>query len=350
MKKVLITGISGQDGYFLAKNLLKKNYKVFGLVRRNSINNFKRIDFLKFKYPKLIKNLKLIQGDLIDSSSIQNALKISKPDLIFNLAAQSEVGLSFQQPQYTFLVNTLGVLNFLEQIRINKLSCRFYQASTSEVFGNQLDNSKKIKIINEKNIFLPESPYANSKLASHHLISNYRQGYNIHAVSGLLFNHESELRSPYFVTKKIISSLVKIKLGVIDKFYLGNINSIRDWGYAEEYVLGMIKILNYNNPTDFILASGKSYSVKQFVNMACDQLNLKTKWIGNDLNEKLINSNNSKTFIEIDKNLFRPSDVNFLKGDSSLAEKKLNWKAEKDINYLIKKMIDFEIKYPTFFN
>ena len=350
MKNALITGISGQDGYFLAKNLLKKNYKVFGLVRRNSTSNYRRINFLKDNYPKLIKNLRIIDGDLIDYASIQNALKVSKPDFVYNLAAQSEVGLSFIQPQYTFSVNYLGVLNFLEQIKINKVSCRFYQASTSEIFGNQILNKKGIKHINENTRFHPESPYANSKLASHYLISNYRKAYNLHAVSGILFNHESELRSPYFVTKKIISSLVKVKLGEIDKFHLGNIYAKRDWGYAEEYVHGMIKMLKYNNPTDFVLASGKSYSVKQFVNLSCEYLNLKTKWIGSGNDEKLINKNNNKIIIQIDKNLFRPNDVNFLRGSSRLANQKLNWKAEKDIDYLIKRMVDFEIKYPTFFN
>ncbi len=340
MKIALITGVTGQDGAYLSEFLLNKNYIVHGIKRRTSQFNTHRIDHLFIKQKNLNKpNFILHHGDLNDTLSLQNIIKKIKPNEIYNLAAQSHVAVSFEQPEYTANSDALGVLRILEAVRILGLKkIKIYQAGTSEMFGKVMEVPQ-----NEKTPFYPRSPYGAAKLYGHWISINYREAYNMFVSNGILFNHESPLRGETFVTKKIIQSLVKIKLGYNEKLTLGNLYSKRDWGHAKDYVEAMWKILQYHKPADFVISTGKQYSIKEFVNLVAKKLKLKLKWKGKGINERGLNENN-KVIIKLSKKYFRPSEVDSLIGDSTKARRLLKWKPKYDINKLISEMVDFELK------
>jgi GDPmannose 4,6-dehydratase len=339
-KKALITGITGQDGSLLAKFLLKKNYIVHGIKRRSSSFNTGRIDDVYKDFHE--KNVKLFlhYGDLTDSSSIISLIKNIKPDEIYNLGAQSHVKVSFETPEYTANSDAIGTLRILEAIRILNLQkkVRFYQASTSEMFGNAKTPQS------EETPFAPVSPYGTAKLYAHFITKNYREAYGIFASSGILFNHESSSRGETFVTRKIIIGAIKILMKKQKKLFLGNLDAIRDWGHAEDYVRGMWLILQHNKPDDFVLATGKSYSIRRFVEIVFAKLGIKIIWSGRGLNEKGINKETKEEVILIDKNYFRPNEVNNLRGNYSKAKKILKWKPQISFNQLIDNMIKDEIK------
>ena len=342
MKKAIITGITGQDGYYLTKLLLKKKYQVHGIKRRTSLINTQRIDeFFDDKRLK-DKNFFLHHGDMTDSSSLISLINKVKPDEIYNLAAQSHVKVSFEIPEYTANSDALGVLRLLEAVKSAGLikKTKIYQASTSELYG-------KIKAPqNEKTQFYPRSPYAIAKLYAYWMIVNYREAYNFFASNGILFNHESPIRGETFVTRKITIGLAKIKLGKQKKLELGNIYAKRDWGHAADYAEAMWKILQNKKPDDFVIATGKQYSVKDFVNIAAKKLNINLIWRGNGLNEVGIDKKTSKTIITINEKYFRPTEVASLKGDYKKAKKILNWKPKITFKELVHEMVvsDFNIQ------
>ena len=336
MKTAFITGVTGQDGSYLAKYLIDNQYKVYGLVRRTSLDPMTRLDILKIKN-KII----FLFCDLSETSRISDYIKKIKPDLIFNLGAQSFVTYSYQNPIYTDQINNLAVINFLENIKAHSKKTRFYQASSSEMYGS---NIKKEKKLNENSYFNPISPYSIAKLSAYHYVRMYRNSYNVYAANGILFNHESPLRGDHFVTKKIIKALVEIKLGKKkDTLKLGNIYSKRDWGHAKDYVEMMYKILKQKKPDDYVISSEKQYTIKQFVNLVCKKLKIQIGWQGKGLKEKAIQKDGKK-LIEISKRLFRPQDVTYLLGDASKAKQVLNWKPKQNIDYLIDDMINFELQ------
>tara|TARA_Y100000389_G_scaffold190921_1_gene216359 strand:- start:11 stop:1093 length:1083 start_codon:yes stop_codon:yes gene_type:complete len=336
MKKAIITGITGQDGYYLTKLLLKKNYKVYGIKRRTSLINTQRID--EFFNNKKLHNKKftLFHGDMTDSSSLIGILNKIKPDEIYNLAAQSHVQVSFEIPEYTANSDAIGVLRLLEAVKsanlINKT--KVYQASTSELYG-------KVKEIpqNEKTPFYPRSPYAVAKQYAYWIIVNYREAYGMFACNGILFNHESPLRGETFVTRKITIGLSRIKLGLQKELVLGNLNAKRDWGHAKDYAEAMWKMLQLKKPDDFVIATGKQYSVKDFVNISAKYLGMNIKWTGKGINEKGIDIKTGKTIIKIGKRYFRPTEVETLLGDAKKAKKILNWKPKTSFNQMVKEMV-----------
>ena len=337
-KKALIYGVTGQDGSYLSELLLKKNYVVHGVKRRSSSLNTSRIDHLYQDPQQKNKNFILHYGDISDSISVNNLISKIKPDEIYNLAAQSHVGVSFQIPEYTANVDGLGALRILEAIKsldsVKKI--KFYQAGTSEMFG-KTDGGFQ----NEKTKFYPRSPYAAAKIYAHWITINYRESYNLFACNGILFNHESPVRGETFVTKKIISGLCKIKKKKLNTLYLGNLYSKRDWGHAQDYVEAMWKMLQQKKPEDFVIATGKQYTVKQFINLVCKQLEIKIKWKGKGLKEKAYNDD-GKAIIKIDKSYFRPTEVDSLLGDASKARRILSWKPKMSVDDLIKDMITHE--------
>ena len=339
-KKALIFGITGQDGSYLSELLLKKNYEVHGVKRRSSSINTNRIDHIYQDPYQKKRNFILHYGDVTDSTSVSQIIKKIKPHEIYNLAAQSHVAVSFEVPEYTANADALGALRILEAIKFHNLQkiTKFYQAGTSEMFG-------KVQAIpqNEKTDFYPLSPYGVAKVYAHWITRNYREAYNIFASNGILFNHESPRRGETFVTKKIISAMCRIKLGKQKKLFLGNLYAKRDWGHAKDYCFAMWKILQHKKPDDFIIATGKQYSIKQFINLVAKKLKMQITWKGKGLNEKGYN-NKKEPIIECDKNYFRPLDVNTLLGDSSKAKKLLKWKPKIDITMLIDEMIEFELK------
>jgi GDPmannose 4,6-dehydratase len=334
-KIALITGISGQDGAYLAHFLLKKNYIVIGSDRRSSRNNQWRLKRLGIQNKVIIEDMEL--SEIFETKGL---LKKYRFDEIYNLASQSFVASSFSSPLNTCNVTGLSVLRILECIKNVSPKTKFYQASSSEIFGDVLQ-----KFQNEKTPFNPQSPYAVAKVFGHFITKNYREAYNLFAVSGILFNHESPLRGEEFVTRKIILSFLKIINGDLEYMELGNIYSKRDWGYAKEYVEAMWKMLQNKKPEDYVIATGKTYSIKQFIDHAANYLELKTKWIGKGMEEKLINTINNKIIIKISPIFFRPVEVNLLKGDSSRAKKDLNWKPKVNLKELVKIMIEEEKKY-----
>ena len=339
-KVALIFGITGQDGSYLAELLLKKNYIVNGVKRRSSSINTFRVDHIYQDPHEKNYRFKLHYGDITDSSSVSSLIKKTKPDEIYNLAAQSHVAVSFEVPEYTANADALGALRILEAIKFHKLEkkTKFYQAGTSEMYG-------KVQSIpqNEKTNFYPLSPYGVAKLYAHWITKNYREAYNIFACNGILFNHESPRRGETFVTKKIVSALCKIKLGKQKKLFLGNLDAKRDWGHARDYCFAMWKMLQQKKPSDYVIATGKQYSIRQFVEMTAKKLEIKLNWKGNGLNEKGLDQN-GKIIIECDKNYFRPLDVNTLLGDAKKARKDLKWKPNVNINSLIDEMIENEFK------
>ena len=342
MKKkiALIFGITGQDGSYLAEILLKKNYVVNGVKRRSSSINTNRVDHIYQDPHEKNYKFRLHYGDITDSLSVSNIIKKTKPDEIYNLAAQSHVAVSFEVPEYTANADALGALRILEAIKFHKLEnkTKFYQAGTSEMYG-------KVQSIpqNEKTYFYPQSPYGVAKLYAHWITKNYREAYKIFACNGILFNHESYRRGETFVTKKIVSALCKIKKGKQKKLFLGNLNAKRDWGHAKDYCYAMWKILQQKKPDDYVIATGKQYSIKQFINITAKKLKLKIKWRGKGIKEKAFDQKGNP-IIECDKNYFRPLDVNTLLGDAKKARKILKWKPTKNLDFLIDEMINSEYK------
>jgi len=339
-KVALIFGVTGQDGSYLAEYLLKKNYIVNGVKRRSSSINTFRVDHIYQDPHDKNYKFRLHYGDITDSSSVSSIIKKTKPDEIYNLAAQSHVAVSFEVPEYTANADALGALRILEAIKFHKLQkkTKFYQAGTSEMYGNVQSIPQ-----NEKTPFYPLSPYGVAKLYAHWITKNYREAYNIFACNGILFNHESPRRGETFVTKKIVSALCKIKQGKQKKLFLGNLNAKRDWGHARDYCFAMWKMLQQKNPGDYVIATGKQYSIKQFVNFTAKKLDMKIIWKGKGINEKGYDQKNN-IIIECDKNYFRPLDVNTLLGDATKARKILKWKPSANIDTLIDEMILEEYK------
>ena len=337
-KKALIFGITGQDGSYLAEILLKKNYIVHGVKRRSSSINTSRVDHIYQDPHEKNYKFRLHYGDITDSSSVSSIIEQTKPNEIYNLAAQSHVAISFEVPEYTANADALGALRILEAIKFHKLEkkTKFYQAGTSEMYGKVQEVPQ-----DEKTQFYPLSPYGVAKLYAHWITKNYREAYKIFACNGILFNHESPRRGETFVTKKIVSALCKIKEGKQKKLYLGNLNAKRDWGHARDYCYAMWKILQQKKPDDYVIATGIQYSIKQFIDITAKKLKMKITWKGKGLNEKGLNEN-GYPIIQCDKNYFRPLDVNTLLGNSRKARKILKWKPKENIDSLIEEMIKFE--------
>ncbi len=340
-KVALVTGVTGQDGAYLAELLLSKGYIVHGIKRRSSLFNTDRIDHLYQDRHEAHVNFKLHYGDLTDSTNLIRIIQEVKPDEIYNLAAQSHVQVSFEMPEYTANSDAMGTLRILEAIRILGLEkkTKFYQASTSELYG-------KVQAVpqNEETPFYPRSPYGVAKLYAFWITKNYRESYGMFACNGILFNHESPLRGETFVTRKITRAAAKIKLGLQDKVFLGNLDAERDWGHAKDYVEGMWLMLQQDEPDDFVLATGKKYSVKQFCELAFAEVGITLTWQGEGVNEKGIDAATKKTLIEIDKRYFRPAEVDLLVGDASKAEKKLGWKYKFELPDLVKDMVQSDLK------
>jgi GDPmannose 4,6-dehydratase len=347
MKKIaLITGITGQDGSFLAEFLIKKQYEVHGLIRRSSSFNTERIEHLYIE--ELIKdlnskrNLILHYGDMTDSSNLIRLIQKIKPTEIYNLAAQSHVKVSFDLPEYTAQTDALGTLRILEAVRICNLikTCKIYQASTSELFGKVLETPQ-----NEDTPFYPRSPYGVAKMYAFWITKNYREAYNMFAVNGILFNHESERRGETFVSRKISLSVARISQNKQKKLYIGNLNAKRDWGYAKDYVESMWKMLQNKNAEDFIIATGKQYSVRDFIEKAFEQVGIEIMWKGEGLEEVGLNKKNGKEIVVVDKKYYRPSEVESLLGDPSKAIEKLGWIPGKTtFNKLVEIMVKSDIE------
>ena len=336
MKKLaLITGVSGQDGAYLAKLLLEKKYKVVGTDRRSARSSNWRLKRLGIENDIIFEEMEL--SELYEIQRVFNKYNFSE---VYHLAAQSFVKASFNSPLNTSNITGLGTLRILETIRSMNPKIKFYQASSSEMFGDVLS-----KVQNEKTALNPQSPYAISKVFAHYSTQNYRSSYNMFAVSGILFNHESPLRGEEFVTRKIIIGLIKILKKEIEFFELGNLYAKRDWGYAKEYVEAMWKMLQQKKPDDYVISTGSTHTIKDFINKATKYLNMNVSWHGHGLKEKLVNNENNKTIIKINPKYFRPAEVNLLIGNSAKARKKLKWKPKTDLNKLIKIMIDEELKY-----
>ena len=340
IKKALIFGVTGQDGSYLTELLIKKGYIVHGVKRRSSSFNTGRIDHI-YQDPHVKKrNFILHYGDVTDSLSVSAIIKNIKPDEVYNLAAQSHVAVSFEVPEYTANADAIGALRILEAIKFHGFEkvTKFYQAGTSEMYGKVQEVPQT-----EKTPFYPRSPYGVAKVYAHWITINYREAYNIFACNGILFNHESPVRGETFVTRKIIIALCKIKLGLQKKLYLGNLSAKRDWGHAKDYVLAMWKMLQNKTPQDYVISTGKQYSVKDFINLSLKELNIKYHWKGKGINEKCYDDKGN-CIIECDKEYFRPLEVDTLLGNSSKARKELNWKPKYSINRLIKEMLTNELR------
>ena len=333
-KKALITGISGQDGAYLADLLLSKGYKVYGGDRRTASGSLWRLKKLGIE-----NKVSIIDFELAEDTNIHNIIKKGQFDEIYNLAAQSFVGSSFDTPLMTSNINAFGTLRILEAIRYYSKHTKFYQASTSEMFGGHEDEDFQ----NEFSQFRPRSPYAVSKLYAHWITDMYREGYGLFCCSGILFNHESPIRGNEFVTKKIVDALCKIKYANGKTLEVGNIYAKRDWGYAKDYVQAMWKMLQYKKPDDYVIATGKTYTIKDFIIETCKKLNFNPVWQGKGLNEKCFDAQTNKLLVKINKRYFRPAEVNFLRGDSRKAKKVLKWKPKTNLKSLVKIMCEDEI-------
>jgi len=340
-KIALITGITGQDGAYLAEFLLKKGYTVHGVKRRSSLFNTDRIDHLYRDVHEGKTNFKLHYGDLTDSTNLIRIVQEVQPDEIYNLAAQSHVRVSFETPEYTANADALGTLRLLEAIRILNLEkkTKFYQASTSELYGYVQEIPQK-----ETTPFYPRSPYGVAKLYAYWITKNYREAYNIFACNGILFNHESPIRGETFVTRKITRATAKIHLGLQKKLFLGNLDAERDWGHAKDYVAGMWMMMQEAVADDFVLATGIKISVRKFVELSFKEAGIDIIWMGKGVDEKGINKATGETIIEIDAKYFRPTEVDLLVGDASKARKKLGWKPVYTIEEMVKEMVASDIK------
>ncbi len=339
MKKALITGITGQDGSYLADLLLEKGYEVHGIIRRSSSFNTERIDHIyKDRHSKDVR-LFLHYGDLSDSSNISRLIEKIEPDEIYNLGAQSHVKVSFDMPEYTSDIDALGTLRILDAIKDSKKKIKFYQASSSEMFGLVQEIPQK-----ETTPFYPRSPYGCAKVYGYWITKNYRESYNMFAVNGILFNHESPRRGETFVTRKITRALTRIKLGLQEKLFLGNLDAKRDWGYAKDYMEGAWLMLQQDTPDDFVLATGETHSVREFINTAVKHLEIPLEWQGAGVDEKAIDTNTGKAIIEIDPAYFRPAEVDLLIGDATKAKTNIGWEPKTKFEDLVKLMIDEDMK------
>lgn len=339
MKTALITGITGQDGTYLAELLLEKGYIVHGIKRRSSLFNTDRIDHL-YQDPHVShRNFILHHGDLTDSTNLIRIIKDVEPDEIYNLAAMSHVAVSFETPEYTANADAIGTLRILEAIRLLgfEKKTKFYQASTSELYGLVQEVPQK-----ETTPFYPRSPYAVAKLYAYWITVNYREAYGIYACNGILFNHESPIRGETFVTRKITRALARIKLGLQDCLYLGNLDAKRDWGHARDFVEMQWLMLQQDTPEDFVIATGKQYSVRDFVNIAAEEIGLNITWHGTGVNE--MGTVNGKTIVKVDKRYFRPAEVETLLGDPSKAKQKLGWSPKTTFRELVSEMIHADLK------
>lgn len=340
-KVALITGVTGQDGAYLAELLLSKGYIVHGVKRRSSLFNTDRIDHIyKDKHEENV-NLFLHYGDLTDSTNMIRLVQETKPDEIYNLAAMSHVKVSFDTPEYTANTDALGTLRLLEAVRILKLekSVKFYQASTSELYGKVVETPQS-----EETPFYPRSPYAVAKLYGFWIVKNYREAYGIYACNGILFNHESPIRGETFVTRKITRAVAKIKLGLQKKLFLGNLDAKRDWGHARDYVYGMWQMLQQDEAEDFVLASGKAHSVREFVERAFAEVGITIKWQGEGVHEKGMNAATNDILVEVDAQYFRPTEVDLLLGDPTKAKQKLGWEHKISFEELVKEMVTSDLK------
>lgn len=332
MKKALITGVTGQDGSYLAELLLEKGYEVYGIMRRKSVVDYGNVEHIKDK-------IHFIYADMTDPISLINAMKISKVDELYNLAAQSFVGTSWEQPLATADIDALGVTNILEAIRLVKPEARFYQASTSEMFGLVQEMPQS-----EKTPFYPRSPYGVAKLYGHWITKNYRESYNLYACSGILFNHESERRGKEFVTRKITNAAARIKQGVQEYLELGNLDSKRDWGHSKDYVRAMWLMLQQETPDDYVIATNETRTVREFVETAFSHIGITIEWKGTGVDEIGIDKATGKTIIKINPQYFRPAEVDVLLGNPAKAEKNLNWKREISFTELVKRMVDHDME------
>lgn len=334
MKKALITGIRGQDGAYLAKLLLEKGYKVYGADRRSGNPGNWRIDELGIG-----TEIEIIYMDLLEITNIRHVIEKIMPDEVYNLAAQSFVGVSFEQPILTADIDAIGVLRVLESLRNIMPEAKFYQASTSEMFGKTKETPQT-----ETTPFYPKSPYAAAKVFAHHITVNYRESYNMFTACGILFNHESELRGPEFITKKITQAVADIRYGIRDKLILGNLDSKRDWGYAPEYVEGMQLMLQQDKPADYILATNETHTIREFAEKAFEFAGYIITWQGEGINTKGIDKKTGKILIEVSKKFYRPADVEILTGDAKKAYEKLGWKPKIKFNDLIELMTEYDLK------
>ncbi len=341
MKKALITGVTGQDGAYLSELLLEKGYEVHGIKRRTSLFNTDRIDHLYKDLHEENVNFFLHYGDLTDSTNLIRIVQEVQPDEIYNLAAQSHVKVSFETPEYTANSDALGTLRILEAIRILGLEnkTKFYQASTSELYGKVHEIPQ-----NENTPFYPRSPYGVAKLYAYWITKNYREAYGIFASNGILFNHESPLRGETFVTRKITRAACRIALGLQEKMYLGNLDAQRDWGHAKDYVEGMWRILQHNVADDFVLATGVTVAVREFVDIAFSEVGIDLDWVGDGINERGINKKNKEVLVEVDPKYFRPTEVDILVGDATKAKEELGWKHTYDLKALVKDMVMADMK------
>jgi len=341
-KVALITGITGQDGSYLAEFLLKKGYVVHGIIRRSSSFNTGRLEYL-YEDPHVTKrHLVLHYGDLSDSANLTSILSKTQPDEIYNLGAQSHVKVSFDMAEYTADVDGLGTLRLLDAILSTGLTkkVKFYQASTSELYGGIYREAQ-----NEKTPFYPRSPYAVAKQFAYWITVNYREAYNLHASNGILFNHESPRRGPTFVTRKITRAVARIKAGKQKELFLGNLHSKRDWGHARDYIKAMWLMLQLEKPDDFVIATGETHSVTEFVEKAFAVVNIKVKWQGEGVDEVGINIENEQVIVRVDPRYFRPTEVEFLLGDPTKAKTQLGWKLETSFDQLVKEMVEKDIEF-----
>jgi len=341
-KTAFITGVAGQDGGHLAKLLHEKGYAVYGMLRGQLEASHPRYSQIKEEMPYV----NIVMADLLDLSAITRALQQIKPDEVYNLAAISHVGYSFRDPVLTADVTGKGVLNMLEAIRLAGLekTTRFYQASTSEMFGG-LDYNRPDQGYTEDALFHPRSPYGVAKLYGHWITRNYRESYDMHASCGILFNHEGERRGPEFVTRKISKAVARIKLGKQDGLELGNLDSKRDWGYAGDYVEGMWRILQQDKPGDYVLATGETHTIREFVELAFKEIGVDIKWQGTDVKEVGVDAVTGKTLVKVNPEFFRPAEVDILLGDPTRAETELGWKREVDFPGLVKLMVEYDLGY-----
>lgn len=338
-KKALITGVTGQDGSYLAELLLDEGYEVHGTIRRGSTFNTQRIDHI-FQDPHEDDiRFDTHYGEMTDASNISRLIEKIEPDEIYNLAAQSHVSVSFDQPQYTADVNALGTLRLLDAIRESRIDTRFYNASTSELYGGQTD-----KLLDEDTPFHPRSPYAVSKLYSHWITVNYREAYDLFACNGICFNHESPRRGKRFVTRKISRAVAKIDAGLQEKVYLGNLDAKRDWGYAPEYVEGMWMMLQRDSPDDYVLATGETHTVREFTELAFGCAGYDIKWTGRGVDEQGIDGESGEVLVEIDPRYFRPSEVDTLTGDPTMVNEELGWEAETEFEDLVEIMVTSDVE------
>ena len=341
MKKIaLIFGVTGQDGSYLSSFLIKKGYLVHGVKRRSSSLNISRIDHIYQSPFEKNRNFFLHYGDVTDAISVSSLIKKIKPDEIYNLAAQSHVSVSFEVPEYTANADAIGALRILEAIKFHgfQKKTKFYQAGTSEMYGKVREVPQS-----EKTPFYPRSPYGVAKVYAHWITINYREAYNIFACNGILFNHESPVRGDTFVTRKVVIGLCNIKLKKQKILYLGNINAKRDWGHARDYVVAMWKMLQKKTPSDYVISTGKQYTVKAFINLVLNELNIKFIWKGKGINEKCFDDT-GKCLVACDKEYFRPLEVETLLGDSRKARRELNWKPTTSIKELVREMVAYDLK------